>query len=100
MGLQNSFVTKISDAVVRTTHLTGLFTDLGIELSHLLFKREERPKGILSTIKLRSYIISFFFMGGIFGGFAFARIGIYSLMIAAGVLITALILDEVEFEEK
>src|SRR5690606_37754451 len=29
MGLQNSFVTKISNAVVRTTHLTGLFTDLG-----------------------------------------------------------------------
>lgn len=37
MGLQNSFVTKISNAVVRTTHLTGLFTDLGIELSQLFF---------------------------------------------------------------
>src|SRR5690606_8106840 len=35
MGLQNSFVTKISNAIVRTTHLTGLFTDLGIELSQL-----------------------------------------------------------------
>ena len=29
MGIQNSFVTKISNAIVRTTHLTGLFTDLG-----------------------------------------------------------------------
>src|SRR5690606_17512654 len=28
MGLQNSLVTKISNAIVRTTHLTGLFTDL------------------------------------------------------------------------
>ena len=27
MGLQNAFVTKISNSVVRTTHLTGLFTD-------------------------------------------------------------------------
>src|SRR5690606_25810139 len=37
MGLQNSLVTMISNAVVRTTHLTGLFTDLGIELSQLFF---------------------------------------------------------------
>src|SRR5262249_49073939 len=31
MGLQNSMVTLISDARVRTTHLTGVVTDLGIE---------------------------------------------------------------------
>jgi uncharacterized membrane protein YoaK (UPF0700 family) len=31
MGLQNSFVTRLSGAVVRTTHLTGVVTDLGIE---------------------------------------------------------------------
>ncbi|MEJ7598981.1 MAG: YoaK family protein [Kofleriaceae bacterium] len=31
MGLQNSFVTRLSGAVVRTTHLTGAVTDLGIE---------------------------------------------------------------------
>ena len=37
MGLQNALVTKISQATVRTTHLTGLFTDLGIELSQLFF---------------------------------------------------------------
>ena len=31
MGMQNSLVTRLSGAVVRTTHLTGVFTDLGIE---------------------------------------------------------------------
>ena len=31
MGMQNSLVTRISGAVVRTTHLTGVVTDLGIE---------------------------------------------------------------------
>jgi uncharacterized membrane protein YoaK (UPF0700 family) len=31
MGMQNSFVTRLSGAVVRTTHLTGVVTDLGIE---------------------------------------------------------------------
>ena len=31
MGLQNATVTSISGAVVRTTHLTGVTTDLGLE---------------------------------------------------------------------
>lgn len=31
MGLQNGLVTRLSGAVVRTTHLTGVMTDLGIE---------------------------------------------------------------------
>ena len=31
MGMQNSLVTRLSDAIVRTTHLTGVITDLGIE---------------------------------------------------------------------
>lgn len=33
MGMQNSLVTRLSGAVVRTTHLTGIVTDLGIELA-------------------------------------------------------------------
>jgi uncharacterized membrane protein YoaK (UPF0700 family) len=36
MGMQNALVTRISSAVVRTTHLTGVITDLGMELVHLL----------------------------------------------------------------
>ena len=52
MGLQNSLVTKISNATVRTTHLTGLFTDLGIELSQLFFYKEPQMKQKLySSIK-------------------------------------------------
>lgn len=31
MGMQNSFVTRLSGAVIRTTHVTGVVTDLGIE---------------------------------------------------------------------
>ena len=75
MGLQNSFVTKISNAIVRTTHLTGLFTDLGIELSQLFFP-ESHPnrEKIKATIKLRIYIICFFFLGGIVGGFLYSRL--------------------------
>ena len=36
MGMQNSLVTRLSGAVVRTTHLTGVITDLGIAAAHWL----------------------------------------------------------------
>ena len=36
MGLQNATITSISGAVVRTTHLTGVMTDLGLEGTQLL----------------------------------------------------------------
>lgn len=31
MGLQNALVTRVSGAVVRTSHMTGILTDIGIE---------------------------------------------------------------------
>ena len=37
MGLQNAVITKISKAEIRTTHVTGLVTDLGIELGKLVY---------------------------------------------------------------
>jgi uncharacterized membrane protein YoaK (UPF0700 family) len=41
MGAQNSLVTRVSQSVVRTTHLTGIFTDLGIELSKMFFQKRK-----------------------------------------------------------
>jgi len=35
MGLQNATITKVSGAVIRTTHLTGVTTDFGIEIVQL-----------------------------------------------------------------
>ena len=37
MGLQNATITRVSGAVIRTTHLTGVTTDLGIEIVQLLY---------------------------------------------------------------
>ena len=99
MGVQNSFVTNISNAVVRTTHLTGLFTDLGIELSQLFFPNKYAfRKKILSTIKLRLYIISFFFMGGLIGGYIYSKIAIYTLIFAVLILFSGLIYDNLKFK--
>ena len=37
MGLQNAIITKISKAEIRTTHMTGIVTDMGIEIGRLLY---------------------------------------------------------------
>ena len=99
MGLQNSLVTSISSAVVRTTHLTGLFTDLGIELSQLFFyKTIDQKNKLFSSIKLRLSIISFFFIGGVTGGIFYYRFGIYTLLLGAAALVIGLIYDDVKFK--
>ena len=101
MGLQNSFVTKISNAIVRTTHLTGLFTDLGIELSQLFFpdSHPNREK-IKSTIKLRIYIICFFFLGGIIGGYLYSRLDLKlnTLIFGAIILLISLFYDDLRYK--
>lgn len=43
-GLQNAMVTTYSSAIVRTTHVTGLITDLGITLGHALAGQPCEPK--------------------------------------------------------
>lgn len=84
MGIQNSLVTKVSQSTVRTTHLTGLFTDLGIELSQLFFyKKPEQQAKLKTNIYLRLSIISFFFIGCVLGGFAYGYLQIKTLLIAS-----------------
>ncbi len=99
MGLQNSLVTSISSSAVRTTHLTGLFTDLGIELSQLFYYRlPEQRQRLLSSIKLRLTIIVFFFVGGIVGGVLYAPIGLLVLLIAVVILIGGLVYDNLKMK--
>ncbi|EDM43395.1 hypothetical membrane protein [unidentified eubacterium SCB49] len=100
-GLQNSFVTKISNAVVRTTHLTGLFTDLGIELSQLFFpKSHPNKEKIKSMIKLRVYIICFFFFGGIIGGYLYSGLDLKlnTLILGAIILLISLFYDDFRYK--
>lgn len=99
MGLQNSLVTRISDAIVRTTHLTGLFTDLGIELSQLFFyKAKEQKDKLVETIRLRLRIIVYFFTGGIVGGVFYSHLELYVLIIPATMLIIGLLYDNIKFK--
>ena len=97
MGLQNSLVTTISNATVRTTHLTGLFTDLGIELSQLFFYKLKFQKDKLyASIKLRLTIIGFFFLGGLLSGILYSKMNLYVLLIAGIVLLIGVVCDDVK----
>jgi len=99
MGIQNSLVTKISSATVRTTHLTGLFTDLGIELSQLFFYRKpEEIKKLKISIYLRFSIITFFFIGCILGGYIYKTLELKTLLIASFFLMIALFYDSVRLK--
>lgn len=99
MGIQNSLVTKISQSTVRTTHLTGLFTDLGIELSQLFFyKKPEENKKLKTGIYLRLSIIIFFFLGCILGGFLYNLLEMKTLFVAATFLLFALLYDYIRLQ--
>ena len=99
MGIQNSLVTKISQSIVRTTHLTGLFTDLGIELSQLFFyKKPEETKKLKTSIYLRLSIIIFFFLGCISGGFLYLFFKMKTLFLAAFFLVVALLYDYIRLQ--
>lgn len=98
MGLQNALVSRVSQSVVRTTHLTGLFTDLGIELSQLFYYKEQIQRNQLhQSIFLKVMIIAGFFSGGIVGGFVFMHLGLNTLMIPVGLLFFALWYDRLLF---
>ncbi len=94
MGLQNSLVTVISNSVVRTTHLTGLFTDMGIEVAQLFFSGggKQRSK-LIASIELRFTIIAAFFLGGITAGFLFPSLRGKTLLIASSILVIGLMID-------
>lgn len=76
-GLQNAMVTTYSGSVVRTTHLSGMFTDLGIFIGHA-------ARGLpvdLRRLRLCLLIISAFLAGGIVGTVAFNRMSYAALFI-------------------
>jgi uncharacterized membrane protein YoaK (UPF0700 family) len=94
MGLQNAMITKLSDAVIRTTHLTGMVTDIGIELGRMLLPDrggDLSKKADASKVVLLSSLISLFFVGGVIGALGFKHIGFwFTLPLAAILLMIAL----------
>jgi len=93
MGMQNALVSMISGSEVRTTHLTGMFTDLGIDLSTLFTSFKSINPVIKNRIILRLTIIIFFLLGGIIGGVLFLKLNFHAFFIPVCILIIALFYD-------
>ncbi len=81
MGLQNAIVTKVSKAEIRTTHMTGIVTDIGIELGKMLYlngrtAREDPGYVRANTDRLRVHaaILGCFVVGGVVGAIAFKTV--------------------------
>jgi uncharacterized membrane protein YoaK (UPF0700 family) len=94
MGLQNAIVTKISGAVIRTTHLTGMVTDVGIKLGHMAyaFANGEPPTAALDMAKLTllTSLITLFFVGGVIGAVGYKHVGfLFTIPLAAMLLLLA-----------
>lgn len=93
MGLQNAIVTKISKAEIRTTHVTGIVTDLGIELGRLLYwNRSSQDNDELfvradrDRLSIHATILALFFGGALLGAFAFKQVGFIATVPLALVL--------------
>ena len=95
MGMQNAMVSMISGSVVRTTHLTGLFTDLGIDLAAAVIRPHAIDQGLKRKITLRLTIIISFLTGGVMGGVLFSYYQYHAFVVSIGILLLALGYDYV-----
>jgi uncharacterized membrane protein YoaK (UPF0700 family) len=93
MGLQNALITKISKAEIRTTHITGIVTDLGIELGKLVYwnasSTPDRPavRADRGRLRVLSALLGCFFVGGVLGALGFKHLGYVSTVPLALLLV-------------
>lgn len=87
MGLQNATISKLSGARIRTTHATGMVTDIGVELGRAVYgllvrhSRVRADRGKLGILLLQ---VGAFLVGGIIGALGYKALGFqFSLPLAA-----------------
>lgn len=79
-GLQNAMASTYSGAVIRTTHVSGLFTDLGVMLG-------ARLRGTAldrRQLKLQSLLIGGFIVGGALGTLGYEYFAFSALLLPSG----------------
>lgn len=102
MGLQNALITKLSHAEIRTTHITGIVTDIGIELGKMMYWNRAALAPVQANrqrLAVLAMLASCFFVGGIAGAFGFSHLGYVATVPLALALMTLAImplLDDVK----
>ena len=95
MGLQNATVTKMSSAQIRTTHMTGVVTDLGIEMGKMLYWNrtgalpEQQVRANHARLRLFAGLLAMFLVGGIAGAAGFKHVG-FGFVVPLAVVLLAL----------
>jgi uncharacterized membrane protein YoaK (UPF0700 family) len=95
MGLQNALITKLSNAEIRTTHITGIVTDIGIELGKFAYRNPSAADPALRVLANRqrlallSWLALAFFGGGVAGALGFKHVG-YSATVPLALVLVAL----------
>jgi len=95
-GIQNGTITTVSKSTIRTTHLTGITTDLGLGIVRFLNRRRlsgEIENEVRANLMRAGIIFSFGF-GSVCGGYAFNRMGYAGFVlpvVTSGLLFTAMV---------
>jgi uncharacterized membrane protein YoaK (UPF0700 family) len=84
MGLQNAIITKISDAEIRTTHVTGAFTDIGIEIGRAIYWNRNMAQAPVRANERRlgtqALLVFAFFIGGTLAALVYPHYGLHVLL--------------------
>lgn len=84
MGLQNAIIAKISHAEIRTTHVTGMITDIGIELGKAFYWNRTTGRQPVHAehqrLLLLTLLVALFFTGGALGAVAYPHVGFLLLL--------------------
>jgi len=97
MGLQNAIISKVSNSEIRTTHMTGNTTDLGIELGKLFYwnadeTQPEKVRANREKLGVHAALIGLFVLGGVLGAVGFKKVGYGStLPLASLVFVVAVV---------
>jgi len=75
MGIQNGLTASISNFSVKTTHLTGLTTDLGILAAMFTKEKYRKNKVLIAKKQILLSIVSAYLAGGIVAGLVYLKIG-------------------------
>lgn len=89
-GLQNAAVSSTTGMAVRTTHLTGPATDIGLLLGAAFLGKGAERRAALVGVLLRAGIILSFIIGAALAVVAEPQLGYLALLVpAAGVMVAA-----------
>lgn len=96
MGLQNAVASKTSGGSIRTTHMTGNITDLGMEIGKLLYWNRKPDSTSTTTPAVRhdrsrmrraAGLIAVFVLGGVVGALGFTHVGFVCVVPLAALLL-------------